>query len=79
MLGSILLILSDMFRFGELSPVFFLFRETGGVIDVIITSESDMAVDADEGCGSTSAVSVFFDLLLLEGDITVNTDKRNHC
>ena len=68
-----------MFGLGELSPVLFLFCEAGGVVDVVVAPEGDVAVDADEGCGPAPPEGVLLDLLLLERDIAVDADKRNHC
>jgi hypothetical protein len=42
----------------------FKLREAGDVSLVVIAFKGDMAINANEGCGSASSECVLFDLLL---------------
>lgn len=57
------IVLCDLFGLGVFSPMFFELREAGGVGLVVIALKGDMAINADEGCGSASSERVLFDLL----------------
>jgi hypothetical protein len=71
-------ILGDFFRFCVFSPVFFEFCEALCMRLVVVSIESGMAVDADEGRRPAAAISMIFKLFLLESGVAVGTDEGHH-
>lgn len=45
---------------------------------VVVSIESGMAVDADEGRRPAAAISMIFKLFLLESGVAVGTDEGHH-